>query len=242
MNKQRLLELERNADLSITELRKEPRWVHVPPTISADRPRLTWAFAQLHSARDLHPLRLTLLLAISVGLMGCYESFSRLDVRDPPPDAGCGWVFAVGRGPPHECGESVVGTGCRPCSEAANRARLPDLATIDTALEECPDRDWSCLAALAVDDADMEACSVCNAINTVACINRRTDCDDVWADFACCMEASCAGAHIYEAPTTLDLRCFEVECASQIAAWSECFDGELREACVEVAAAQCTGS
>ena len=167
---------------------------------------------------------LTMWLAISVGLMGCYESFS----PDRPPHAGC-TDFRVVSGPPHECGERVVGTGCRPCSEAANRA-----------LEECPDHNLECVRALAIDDADVEACSVCIASNTVACINRRADCDEVWAQAACCMEASCAGSHIYEAPTTANLSCWDFECASQIASWNECFDDELREACVEVAAAQCT--
>ena len=148
----------------------------------------------------------------------------------PGPGGGPGCTdFRVGQGPPHECGERVVGTGCRPCSEAANRA-----------LEECPDHNLECVRALAIDDADMEACSVCNASNTVACINRRADCDEVWAQAACCMEASCAGSHIYEAPTTANLYCWDFECASQIASWNECFDDELREACVEVAAAQCT--
>ncbi len=170
-------------------------------------------------------MRFALLIVAAVGLTGCFQSFS-LDASDPLPDAGCrDWDIEQ----PNECGERVVGPDCRPCSEAANRS-----------LEGCPDRNLECLRAFTVDDADVETCSVCNALHTVACINRRADCDDVWAEVSCCIDERCAGASIYEAPNRLNLDCFDIECAPEIAAWNECFDDALREACVEVAAAQCT--
>lgn len=146
--------------------------------------------------------------------------------NEGPPDASCS---DRDLGPPDECREPVVAYDCRPCSEAATRS-----------IEQCPDLDLQCVRAAAVDDTDMETCAVCHQLNTVACINRQANCDHLWAEFSCCIDERCAGANIYEAPSPLNLDCFEVECGAQAAAWNECFDEELREACADVAAAQCT--